>query len=199
MTRAAADEAIVFLPPPPVPSRNHEMPTSDTPESVVQTVLKATVARQWREVFEWMDESDIPRWRRATLSMLRHLEQQPDAEKSFAEWGARSTSELEVLPDEDLFGRWMHAFALEVGSGVVAGQAESTSPPAVQRVVLGSVREGDNLAHVVYREKVGRGTALRIATLRLTGDGWRLRVDHDLLGLGSFHVGPAQPHPGTAG
>jgi hypothetical protein len=173
------------------------MPTSDTPESVVQAVLKAAAARQWREVFEWMDESDIPRWRRVTLSMLRHLEQQPDAEKYFAEWGARSTSELEVLPDEELFGRWMHAFTLEARSRVVFGQTAG-SPPAVQRVVLGSVREGNDLAHVVYREIVGRGTALRIATLRLVGDGWKLGVDHDLLGLGSFHFGPRPgQHPGT--
>lgn len=174
------------------------MPIPDTPESVVQAVLKAVSARQWREVFERMDESDIPRWRRGTLSMLRHFEQQPDAEKVFAEWGARSTSELEVLPDEELFGRWMHAFTMEARLRVVLGQAEPASPPAVQRVVLGSVREGDDLAHVVYREIVGRGTALRIATLRLTGDCWKLRVDHDLLGLGSFHFGPPQ-QPGTTG
>jgi hypothetical protein len=175
------------------------MPTSDTPESVVQAVLQATAARQWREVFEWMDESDIPRWRRVTLSMLRHLEQQPGAEKVFAEWGALSTPELEALSDQELFGRWMHAFTLEARSRAVFGQGEPISPPVVQRVVLGSVREGNDLAHVVYREIVGRGTALRITTLRLTPDGWKLTVDHDLLGLGSFHFGPAQPHPVAAG
>jgi hypothetical protein len=168
-----------------------------SPEAVVQAVIEATSARQWPDVFAFIDAADLPRWRRVTLSMLRHFEGSPDGAKVFAEWGARNTSELEVLPDEVLFARWMQAFTLEARLRMTCGADRAPPPPPVRRVVLGSVREGDDLAHVVYREMVGAGTALRIATLRLTPDGWRVRVDHDLLGLASVHFGPPPPPPGA--
>jgi hypothetical protein len=170
------------------------MRTSDAPEDVVHAVIEAAAVRQWGEVFKHIDDSDLPRWRRVTLSMLRHFERQPDADRIFAEWGAHDTSELELLPDAALFERWMKAFTLDARMRVAFGQTGPPAPPGVQRVVLGSVREGDDLAHVVYREIVaGGGSALRIATLRLAADGWKLRVDHDLLGVGSLHFGPPQP------
>lgn len=119
-----------------------------------------------------------------------------------AEWGALETAELESMPDQELFARWMNAFSLEARSRLAFGVPEPPPPPAVRRIVLGSVREGSELAHVVYREIVGRGTALRIVTLRLTPDGWKLGLDYDLLGTASLHFGPPQdlhPQPDSPG
>jgi hypothetical protein len=171
------------------------MKTSDAPEAVIQAVIAASAARRWPDVLAFVDRSELPRWRRVTLSMLRHYEQQPNAGQLMAEWGAQHASELEPLADEELFARWMQAFTLEARMRVSLGTSD-TVPPIVERVVLGSVREGDDRAHVVYREIVGTGTALRIATLRLTSDGWRVGVDYDLLGTASLHFAPqSQPPP----
>lgn len=172
------------------------MQGSETPESVVQAALEASAARRWEAVFHLIDKSDLPRWRRVTLSMLRHLERQPNAERIFAEWGVRDTHELESLPDAELFGRWMHAFSLEARARMLSG--EPGPPPSIRRVILGSVQEGEDLAHVLYREMVKDGSALRITTLRRTSGGWKLKVDHDLFGAASFHFGPPQPPPPSA-
>jgi hypothetical protein len=150
--------------------------------------------RDWQDVYTHLDARDLPRWRHTTLSMLQHMEQQPGADRVLAEWGVRTTAELGSLPDLELFGRWMEAFGLEARSRVAYGVAEPPPSPTVMRVVLGSVREGAELAHVVYREIVGSGSALRIVTLRMTPGGWKLSVDYDLLGTASFHFGPP---PGT--
>jgi hypothetical protein len=166
------------------------MPHDDTPESTVRAAVEAAGDRRWKDVFPLIDGSDIPRWRRVTLSMLKYFERQPDAQRVLTEWGARSAAELEALPDEELFARWLQAFSLTARWRAAGKPGE---PPTVRRVVLGSVREGDDVAHVVYRELVGSGTALRIATLRFTADGWKLKVDHDLFGTGSLHFDPAPP------
>lgn len=170
------------------------MPGSETPESVVQAALEASAAHRWEAVFHLIDKSDLPRWRRVTLSMLRHVERQPNAERVFAEWRARDTNELESLPDAELFGRWMHAFSLEARSRMLSGES-GPPPPSIRRVVLGTVQEGEELAHVLYREMVRDGSALRTTTLRRTSGGWKLKVDHDLLAAGSFHFSPPQPPP----
>lgn len=175
------------------------MQSPDSPESVVHAALEAAAAGRWRDVYRLLDAAELPRWRRVTLSMLRHIEQQPGADRALAEWGAGDAAQLELLPDEELFGRWMQAFSLQARSRMAFGPAEPPPAPTVRRVVLGSVPEGDDLAHVVYREIVGSGRALRIVTLRRTADGWKMGVDHDLLGVASFHFGPPQSEPrGTA-
>lgn len=88
----------------------------------------------------------------------------------------------------------MHAFSLEARARMLSGESEPP-PPSVRRVVLGSVQEGEELAHVVYREMVRDGSALRIMTLRRTAGGWKMKVGHDLFGAGSFHFGSPQPPP----
>lgn len=173
------------------------MPGSETPESVVQVALEAAAARRWEAVFHLIDKSDLPRWRRVTLSMLRHLETQPNAERIFAEWGARDTTGLEPLQDAELFARWIHAFSLEARARMLS-EEPGAPPPSIRRVVLGSVQEGEDMAHVLYREMVRDGSALRITTLRRTSGGWKLKVDQDLFGAASFHFGPPQPPPPSA-
>lgn len=54
--------------------------------------------------------ADLPRWRRVTLSVVRHLERQPGAASLLADWSAQNAAELEALSDEELFGRWMRQF-----------------------------------------------------------------------------------------
>lgn len=175
------------------------MQPPSSPETVVQSVIEAAAAHGWREVFAFIDESDLPRWRRVTLSMLRHYEHQPDAARFLAEWGVHGVSELEPLGEEELFARWMQAFTLQARMRTSLG-SNDLLPPPVERVVLGSVREGEDRAHVVYRENVGTGTALRIATLRLTNAGWKVGVDPDLLGTASLHFAPLPPRsPSAAG
>lgn len=164
------------------------MPDSQTPESVVQDALDAAGARRWQAVFDLIDRSDLPRWRRVTLSMLRHFERQPEAGRVLADWGIRDAAEAESLSDADLFARWMEAFSARTPSA-----EPQAPPPAVHRALLGSVHEGEETAHVVYREFIRNGSALRITTLRRTPQGWKLKVDHNLLGAGSYHTGPPQP------
>lgn len=105
------------------------MPDSETPESVLHAALQAAAADDAGAVFELIDEEDLPRWRRVTLSMLRHFERQPEAGRVFAEWGAQSVAELETLPDAQLFGRWLRASRLAARSRVVFGSA-APAPPA---------------------------------------------------------------------
>ena len=114
---------------------------------------------------------------------------------------ASSVEELEALPTPDLLARWLEAAdprsrtqrAL-VAHGVPA-QCWEEAPP-VRRVVLGSVVEGDTLAHVLHREVLGpagsddheSAGAVRVVELRRTPDGWRIPMDFALFGFIGWFV-----------
>lgn len=125
--------------------------------------------------------------------MLRYISSQPEAQAILAEWGATDTAELEALPDEELFVRWLRASSLEARTRIAFREVSPRPAPTVQRFVLGTVSERPDLAHVLYREIVAGGSALRIASLRQTVEGWKLGIDDELLGYSSYHFGPAPP------
>lgn len=170
-------------------------PPPETPESVVQAVVDALEEGRLAEILPMIDPAELPRWRRRTLSMLRHAEAEPEGAAVLAEWGVALLPELEGLSDADLFERWLRAFSLEARMRIGFLPDHVPPPPRIRRTVLGGVREGDSLAHVLYREAAaGPGAqpgSVRIATLRRTGAGWRLGMDYDLLGYTAWHFGPA--------
>lgn len=102
--------------------------------------------------------------------------------------GVEDVDDLEALPAEELFVRWLAASY----AGTVPWQVPPPRPPRLNRCVLGSVREvreGELLAHVVYRKERGPldGAAVTLTTVRSTDAGWRIDATDTQLLLPAFH------------
>jgi hypothetical protein len=118
-----------------------------------------------------------------------------------AEWGVDSSfAELEALTPAEFFTRFLAASS--PAARLRGALAISRKPPRDydralaaasesrrHLVVLGDVREGSRLAHVLYRDLLGGGTYdpdaeqgfPRVTTLDLVEGRWWLRIDHTLL------------------
>ena len=115
------------------------------------------------------------------------------------EWGVSDFSELEHLTPSELFVRYAsanspaarlrHAWAVShTPVEDPAAEAAKHPQPAIRRVVIGSVVEGDRFAHVLFRERYGEDDPgsrvtprVRMTTLVGTAAGWRLQLDGSLL------------------
>lgn len=168
-----------------------------TPEAILREVIAALERSDWRAVFPLMDPSDLPKWRRNILLGFSHMDAQ-SAHAILAEWGVNAVEELERCSDDELFGRWLSASSPEAKRRVATSGRGAPAGPRLRRQVIGPVKEGEALVHVVYRESwedSGRPGILRIATVRMTPVGWRLALDYGLLGNADWHVAPAPPPP----
>lgn len=125
--------------------------------------------------------------------------------------GIESPGQLASLPAIDVLTRYFQAHDPAVRLKALLAQHGKDLPadfPVELMVgpsyeVIGSVAEGDSLAHVVYRRGVGVVPAeedtddqqpetslpLNVATLRRTPAGWRLTLAHDLFGLEGWVFG----------
>ena len=124
-----------------------------------------------------------------------------------AELGVASAAELAALSPTEVLTRYFqssnpaahfHSALAESGDVVPAGLSldEALRP---RYEILGAVAEGDSLAHVVYRVRVGAEEDaeagpfvlpfVKVATVRRTPDGWRLRLSHDLLNFEGISIG----------
>jgi hypothetical protein len=169
-----------------------------SPEAVVRGVIAALEASDWSTVLPLVDPTDLPKWKRNTLQALAHMDARA-APAILAEWGVTAAEELGRCGIEDLFARWLRASAPDAKFRVAHGDGAASDGPALHRQVIGTVYEGEELAHVVYRDKwTGQDRSpgtLRIATVRRTPAGWRMRIDHGLLSHANWHLMPASPPP----
>jgi hypothetical protein len=167
------------------------------PELLVGSVIDALEGGRWEEVLGRIDPRELAQWRRTLLSALRfQASELPGEAGPLAGWGAASIEELEALAPGELFARWLQAFS---PGARLRGELGSKAPfpPPIERSVLGSVAEGDDVAHVVYRERTGsRHGNVRVATVRRRGSEWLLSIDYELLGYTAWNFGPPRAAEG---
>jgi hypothetical protein len=127
-----------------------------------------------------------------------------------AELGVESAAELaSVSPDELLTRHFRSRNPAALLRSLTAGANEIPADFPLETLlgpryqVLGAVAEGDSLAHVVYRVEIGAGSDpepededppsgppfVKVAALRRTPTGWRLRLTEDILSFGGLAVG----------
>lgn len=132
--------------------------------------------------------------------------------------GVDSPAQLESLSAIELLARHLQARSPEARVRALLAMQGRTLPAELSReamlgphyAVIGSVAEGESLAHVVYRMQVGpvpdaggmdqewMEAPLRVASLKRTPAGWRLKLTHDLFGLegwGAVGVDPDEASP----
>ncbi|HYW07344.1 MAG TPA: hypothetical protein VE913_10330 [Longimicrobium sp.] len=113
-------------------------------------------------------------------------------------YGGRGTAaELAELSPQEILRFWLAASELTrevrraceeagVPSEAIGALVASLTPRSVRKI-LGSVAEGDDREHVVYRERFAAEASdedgvIRLTTLRRTSAGWRMLVDPNLMG-----------------
>lgn len=138
---------------------------------------------------------EVARWFREQA--LRHAERTPPPLRR--EFGVATLAELEALPADEMFTRWLRARdpregvrqAAEAAGKRVPEDPAAWAPLRERREVVGAVEEGDSTVHVVYRTGLGAPPAdsgpgqLGVATVRRSPQGWRLWSagrDHGFLG-----------------
>lgn len=99
-----------------------------------------------------------------------------------------SAADLEGLDTAQLLGRWLEARDPVAMIPQIAAKRRASSPDGLEalrerRTVIGSVLEDDNTAHVLYRTGFASPPPevppeLRVATLRRTSAGWRMRFSN---------------------
>jgi hypothetical protein len=170
----------------------------ESPETVVRDVVTALEAKDWSAVLPLVNPADLPKWKRNVLHVFANIEGRAAA-AVLAEWGVAAVEDLEQLDVGDLFLRWLRASAPDAKFRIAGGGDAAPDGPALHRQVIGEVYEGPEVAHVVYRDTwtgpdLSRGT-LRVATVQRTPAGWRMRVDHELLGHANWHLMPQSTPP----
>lgn len=168
----------------------------ESPDAVVRSVIAALNERRWDDVLRAVDPAELDRWRRNVLAAAQRFFAD-DRDGAQAQWEVGGFNELEPLSAEDLFCRWLAASSPESRMRAAFRTPDPPPGPSIVRTVLGSVREGDAVAHVVYRESRGAPgdfrAAPRIATLRHTRSGWKMVIDYQMMGNLGWHVAPARP------
>lgn len=113
--------------------------------------------------------------------------------RSFA--GIDTAADVEALNTAQLLGRWIQAgdprWMMRQMLPDEAVPPQEADLPAINRVVVGAVREDEDTAHVIFRSGWGANLldTLEVASLRRTGAGWRMRFGrHSFLGNLAFGI-----------
>ncbi len=127
--------------------------------------------------------------------------------------GVETLEQLQALSPEQLLGRWLEAQAPEYQLRQAMRKSRRPVPeadllsgmPRIRRQVLGAVREGESVAHVVYRftwqigsEEEPEGE-VKVTTLRRTPASWRMIWSHDFLGMSNWALSYSEVEPEEAG
>lgn len=127
--------------------------------------------------------------------------------------GVETLEQMRALSLEQLFGRWLEAQAPEYRMRQAMRESRNPALEAdllpetlrIRRQVLGEVREGENLAHVVHRFRWEAGSELepdgevRVTTLHRTPAGWRMIWSPEFLGTSNWSFGLSETDSQEAG
>jgi len=148
----------------------------ETPESVTQAYFDAMQAGRVKDAMEYMHPEALKQFRDTLLSLVEMVEMmdrdRPARRRFFAMFdGVEDTAALRKLSHKALV-----ASLLKGIMKLQPGSRESLAKAKIK--LIGHVKEGDSLAHVVYRMEVSvqGSTASRVSaiSLRRHRAGWRL-------------------------
>ena len=152
-----------------------------TPESVAATAIKAMNARSYGEFASYMHPDALKTFRRMMTEILdAAAERKAEAEllKLFRE--AKSVDALKALSDRQFFTSF-----LEGVTGAVPMMEEALKGAEFE--VLGHVKEGPTVAHVVTRMKlkVHEASIRKMSVMSLQQDGptWKMLLTGEMEGL----------------
>ena len=148
----------------------------ETPESVTQAYFDAMQAGRVKDAMEYMHPEALKQFRDTLLPLVEMVEtmdkDRPARRRFFAMFdGVEDTAALRKLSHKALV-----ASLLKGIMKLQPGSRESLAKAKIK--LIGHVKEGDSLAHVVYRMEVSvqGSTASRVSaiSLRRHRAGWRL-------------------------
>lgn len=143
--------------------------------AVARAAFHALSAHQWTELRRLVDPAALVTLKQLAVSVaaaaINAKLEDPAGIKSL---GVDSMEELQALPPEDVFLRWMAATDSAERLGRTTGVVHVIPP--VRYRVLGVVVEDGATAHAVYRAD-GFIQGVYVELLRRTKQGWRLSVD----------------------
>lgn len=176
---------------------------TEKPEEVAHTYIRGMADQQLNVVADTMHPAALERFQKILSAIADAIaaapaERKPPAKMISALFGEAGPAAMKTDPARDVFVRFMNnlmTFLPQV--------REMTAGSEYQ--VLGHVEEG-NLAHVVFRATLRRGTAemtkMEVLTLKLDGDNWKVLLTDDLAdlitGLGRQLSSPPPPPPTPA-
>jgi hypothetical protein len=89
----------------------------------------------------------------------------------------------------DEAGRWVASGTVAVPALDVLRANGAAGGATRTRSIVGVVPEGDDTAHVLYREQGAGAGVVRVQTVRRTPDGWRVRLDELIAQVGQASTG----------
>ena len=167
--------------------------SSGAASSIVQAAFAAFDREEWEGFIELTDPAYVAEFRERQVQHARAYWRQllPAISPVFdpaRRFGVTTVEELEALSAEEVFARSLDSS--RHGPTCVHGPKPDFR---VVRTVLGEVKEGGALSHVIYRavamlDGVEGREMLRVATVKRIGGQWRLSMAdglllRDLLGL----------------
>lgn len=101
-------------------------------------------------------------------------------------FGLDNSAEFAKLTDREVFERFMKKFVMDSPDFQETMSTMSTE-------FLGSVPEGTDIAHVVYRLKMViynsiESTEMEVVSLKRSGSNWRMMLDKEMEGMGQMLV-----------
>lgn len=150
---------------------------AETPEEVTRHYFDAMEKGNWKANAALMHPDELARFR-AVFAPL--MESPKGAEGARELLGLNSPAEFRKLSDLEVFEQFLTNIM-----GKSPNMAEMMSN--MESTILGSVIEGKDTAHVLYRMKMsGEGMnieELEVTTLKRYGNTWRLALDKNVEGM----------------
>jgi hypothetical protein len=143
-------------------------------EKVVEASLKATGAADWKGYSELVHPDSLQQFKAMWLPILQRAAKDAPGEQtellSLFEKGNDLKSLIAMKPKE---------FFVSAMKGLTSKAAKvNVRAPTGDSKIIGTVREGSELAHLVIRSRVGNteSTKVEVVTVKRTGLDWRLML-----------------------
>lgn len=154
------------------------VPATQTPEEVAEAALKAMRESRFDDYARFMHPEAAAEFKQTLMLAFSKAFENDQGEQLLVFFpGIKSIEELEAMNEFEFFGRYIKGIltALPFFRDTLAG---------TESVVLGSVAEGDSLAHVVYRTTPSvddvKSTKLGVISFRRTEKGWGMLLTSEV-------------------
>ncbi len=149
---------------------------AQSPEQVAGRYFTAMENADWKTCTELMHPDELARFKAVFLPLM---DSPKGAEGAQELMGLNSAAEFKKLSDSQVFEKFLTHMMGKSDMGELMSTMRAT--------VVGSVMEGKDTAHVLYRMKMNAyGTEveeLEVSTLKRYGDTWRLALDKNTEGM----------------
>lgn len=148
----------------------------ESPEQVAGRYYAAMENSDWKTCTTLMHPEELARFKAVFVPLM---DSPKGAEGARELMGLNSPAEFKKLSDQQVFERFLTHMMEKSDMGEIMSTMRAT--------VIGSVMEGKDTAHVLYRMKMSAyGTdieELEVSTLKRHGDTWRLALDKNTEGM----------------